>query len=190
MIVTISGPMHVGKTTLAKGLVYEYEHSYRKPMATQLRKLLTEYSIPETRENLQHVGQGLRDISPDVWVREWIKANSFLTIDNLVIIDDARYQNEVDLADIAIYLDMRNPETQWDRFRTSDKFNPDTLRSEWNKARVHSTESQPLDFTKVDKYYGVLDVGQSAREVLDEVLGVISPLINQPKREEVMELPW
>jgi hypothetical protein len=189
MIVSISGPMHVGKTTLAKALVYHYEHSYRKPMATQLRDLLDKYKIKETRENLQRIGQGLRDCDPDVWVKAWMRDNGFLVMDNLVIIDDARYQNEVDLADIAIYLDLRDADTQWDRFRTSDKYDPAILRSDWNKARVHRTETQPLNFdNKPTLMISTLD--RSQKEVFDEVLGLISPRIEQPVRKEVMELPW
>ena len=189
MIVTISGPMHVGKTTLAKGLVYEYEHSYRRPMATQLRDLLTNYRIPETRENLQRVGHGLRECDPDVWVKAWVRTSSFLALDNLVIIDDARYQNEIDLGDINVFLDLTDVTEQWDRFRTSDKFSPATLYGAWDKARQHSTERQQL--VPVNDKAIVLDTTNlSPRETLAEVLARISPLIRQPKREEVMELPW
>lgn len=189
MILSISGPMHVGKTTLAKGLVYKYENVIRAPMAQALRELCDRLGIKETRESLQAVGHGLRAADPDVWVRAWyLRYGVFNTPDTLLIIDDARYQNEVDMADHSIYLDC-DPFVQWERYQTSDKFVKSLTREEWEQARVHTTEQQDLNFTAQD-YYGALTNQKNIDDVLSEVSLWLSPRLSLTKREEVMELPW
>jgi len=186
MIITISGPMHVGKTALAKALVYHYKESYRKPMAAQLRDLLEQYQLPENRANLQTVGHGLRECDPDVWVNAWMRDNGFLNHGNLVIIDDARYQNEVDLGDINVILTLDSVDQQYDRYKTSDKFDPMLPKIDWNNSRQHATETQSLVAHAPE--VAVVDTTHKAAEaVFDEVLNKISPRIEQGVREGALQ---
>ena len=182
MIVTISGPMHCGKTALAKALVRHYHSTYRKPMAAQLRNLLEQYQLKENRENLQTIGHGLRQCDPDVWVNAWIRDNSFLAHGNLAVIDDARYQNEVDLGDINVILKLDSVEQQYSRYETSDKFDPAITHLDWNNSREHATEKQTLVPTA--PVVAVVDTtSKSAQQVFEEVHYNIDARIEEPARD-------
>jgi hypothetical protein len=187
MIVSISGPMHVGKTTLAKGLVRKYESVIRTPMAQALRELCEQYGIPETRDNMQKVGHGLREADPDVWVKAWYRRNG-LKIDNTLLIDDARYQNEVDMGYLHINL-WTAQQQQWQRYQTSDKFDPSLHQSDWAAYTQHTTEVQTLA-TPDNTTLRLDTTHMTPEETLDIVSDYLSPRLELREREAVQELPW
>lgn len=181
MILTISGPMHVGKTELAKRLLFRWHNTVRKPMAAPLRELLADFRLPENRESMQKVGHGFREIDKDVWVKAWLRNNGLLSVNHLVIIDDARYQNEINLGDINIFLTC-GPGTQWERYQTSDKFHPDLTRDEWERGTHHSTENQWLNPHGMYQYINTDQ--KTAKEVEEEALRYLIDRVPLPQLKE------
>jgi len=141
MIIGISGPMHVGKTAIAKAIVNEFMFVERAPLAQGVRDIATKLSLPHTRTNLQGIGHNMRQLDEDVWVNLWKKSHDFSSRNK--VIDDVRYQNEVDLCDVHIRLTCK-PSDQWDRYQTSDKFDPTVAQSDWTAGTFHTTENQAL----------------------------------------------
>jgi len=143
MIIGISGPMHSGKSTLADKLV-EHEYFFKESFAKPLKKLAAYIDMKPLRRNMQRLGQGARDIlGQDVWVWSLYQRNS-ITVSSLVI-DDVRYPNELAVCDTLIRLDC-DAYTQWDRFKTSDKFDPDITEQEFLRLLDDPTENSiPVD---------------------------------------------
>lgn len=148
MIIAITGPMHVGKTTLAKKILDNFMFVERAPLADGVRQVATLLKLPHVRENLQGIGHGLRDVDPDVWVNLW--QSKYEGSSWHQIIDDVRYQNEIDIGNLFIRLNC-DVDNQWERYLTSDKYDPAITQGQWDTARGHATEIQelttPSDFT-------------------------------------------
>ena len=172
MIIGISGPMHSGKTTLADKLV-EHEFFFKESFAKPLKQLIAHLGIEPTRQNMQRLGQGARDIlGNDVWVWSFYQrtdggASSF-------VIDDVRYPNELAICDTLIRLDC-DTYTQWDRFKTSDKFDPNITESEFLRSLEDPTENSiPVDDVLWDvrlntNFMNVDQVFYEVRKVLEMI---------------------
>ena len=98
MKIAISGPMGSGKTTIAN-LIKETNNEYQiysfgqkiKDLAYELFNMDKNF---KDRSLLINIADKMREIDPDVWAKYIInQTNSY----NHCIIDDLRFQNELDL---------------------------------------------------------------------------------------------
>jgi len=98
MKIAISGPMGSGKTTIAN-LIKETNNEYQiysfgqkiKDLAYELFNMNKNF---KDRSLLINIADKMREIDPDVWAKYIInQTNSY----NYCIIDDLRFQNELDL---------------------------------------------------------------------------------------------
>ncbi len=153
-LIGLHGKMHTGKSAVAK-LIKQKDPNRIEIMsfAGKLREVLNVLGIQETRESMQQVGQSLRDIWPDVWVKAVHKdVQRRLNLGHSVIFDDLRYLNEFDYVReengllVKLYADE---EVRWDRYQKSSKWEPGATREKWNYAQTHSSELE-LDDKELD----------------------------------------
>lgn len=133
--------MHTGKTTLADRLVEE--HGYvRASFAAPLKRLAQEMGIDlRDRAALQAFGHGIRQIDPDFWIRAFILEYEE---EPRLVIDDMRYENEYEFIlgnnGTTVRLEA-SLQVRWDRYQTSDKFDPGLTFEEWASRQDHETET-------------------------------------------------
>ena len=157
-------------------------------MAKRLKELCTELGLPLTRHNMQFIGHGMRGLDPDVWVNLWRKANDEPGM--FYIVDDARYQNEIDLADTCIYLEVSLAE-QWVRYQTSNKYDASVPYVDWCEKTTHATETQPLKLPFGSLRIDTTIINQA--DVLMDIVKWVSPRFFPTRvftSQPVEELPW
>ena len=94
MKIGICGKMCSGKTTIAKHLKEKNDTFHITSFATKLKEIAKNLfnMQKKDRQLLIQIGQKMREIDPDVWIKSTIReANKYQN----VIIDDIRYQNEL-----------------------------------------------------------------------------------------------
>jgi len=147
MKIAISGPMCSGKTTIANLLklinndfkIYSFGQKI-KDIAHELFNMNKNF---KDRSLIINIADKMRDIDPDVWAKYTIKQ----TIENkYCIIDDLRFQNELDLLDkeknwIYIILNI-NENIRLNRLR---KLYPDNFEDHI-KNMSHLSEQGKLQF--------------------------------------------
>ncbi len=120
MKIAISGKMGSGKTTLAQALdtnhvfyILSFADGVRDVGKVYFRMSKDDLSGPnKDRQKLQHIGQKMREIDPDVWVNNLLYYSEgmqkFLdgNVNNLVV-DDMRLKNEFDALKEAGYIMVR-----------------------------------------------------------------------------------
>lgn len=97
--VGITGKMGSGKTTAARFVLTENEHFVLFRIAGKLKQIVQELDLPYTRDTLQRVATFFRKIDHDVWVKNTVKAiDETLEKSSVccIVVDDVRFQNEVD----------------------------------------------------------------------------------------------
>jgi len=104
-LIGLCGKMGSGKTTLAQ-IMIDHGIAYRKISFANGVRFAAKYLFDidsrkrnkRTREILQQIGQKMRDIDPDVWIKTMIKGLNYIPdIENeIIVIDDVRYKNEVE----------------------------------------------------------------------------------------------
>ena len=143
MIIGISGPMHSGKTALAKELS-KTEGYIQESFANPVKDLVKHMGLPVSRKYLQLMGQGARElIHEGVWVNS-LQARLKPLHD--YVIDDVRYPNELEACDLNIRLEC-GVWGQWERYQQSPKFDPNIKKEEWLTYTTHETE-KALDTVK------------------------------------------
>ncbi len=178
MIIAITGPMHVGKTALAEGLIKAFPFSHRVPMAQAVRDTADDLGLEHNRKNLQALGHGMRALDEDVWINRWKLAHMPLEAGHQYFIDDARYQNEIDLGTYVIQLQVGRVE-QWRRYCTSDKFDDNKTKAAWAVEALHATEDQQLTFHGDNTLFVRTD-NLSIEQVRNNVALWLSPRIGLP----------
>lgn len=147
-VVGLVAQMHVGKDTLADHLIKDHTPFKRLAFADKLKEMVDLLSLPKTRASFQHVGQGMRQEDPDVWVRPVEEQIIESSVASKFVITDVRYHNEMEMIErfggTVIVLTATNEE-RWERYQTSDKFDPNKTRETWDQEQVHETE----DFARV-----------------------------------------
>ena len=96
MKIAISGKMCSGKSTIAN-LIHTLDPRYKKySFANKIKELAVELFDMENKDRdlLISIGSKFREIDPNVWVNYVIKETKY---EKFCIIDDVRYQNEVDI---------------------------------------------------------------------------------------------
>jgi len=125
MKIGIIGKMCSGKSTLAKNIQKKNKNYIITSFADKIKILAKELFNMEIKDRklLQMIGTKMREINSDVWVNYTInkyKNNEY------VIIDDVRYQNEIDKLKkenyILIYLQISN-DVQINRLKNTYKHN-------------------------------------------------------------------
>ena len=148
MKIAISGPMGSGKTTIAN-LIKETNNEYQiysfgqkiKDIAYELFNMNKNF---KDRSLLINIADKMREIDPDVWAKYIInQTNSY----NHCIIDDLRFQNELDLlennSDDWIYFVLKMDEkTRLERLK---KLYPDNYEDHV-KNMSHLSERGNLNF--------------------------------------------
>ena len=148
MKIAISGPMGSGKTTIAN-LIKETNNEYQiysfgqkiKDLAYELFNMDKNF---KDRSLLINIADKMREIDPDVWAKYIInQTNSY----NHCIIDDLRFQNELDLlennSDDWIYFVLKMDEkTRLERLK---KLYPDNYEDHV-KNMSHLSEQGLLNF--------------------------------------------
>lgn len=114
MIIAISGKARSGKTEAAKAIAMANPNFYMLSFAKPLKRMamdqfgLTEEDIEDkkrvitlggkditVRSLLIEIGLMYRRIDPDFWVKKlWNEAESCITFDRDIVIDDMRFKNE------------------------------------------------------------------------------------------------
>ena len=144
-LIGLHGKMHTGKSAVAK-LLKRKDPSRMVIMsfAGKLREVLHALSIPEKRDTMQELGQGLRDVWPWVWVNAVeITVARHLHFGYTVIFDDVRYPNEFQFIKneggllVKLYAD---DDVRWERHKTSDKFDSHVTRRIWDERQNHASE--------------------------------------------------
>jgi hypothetical protein len=156
-VIGLHGKMHTGKSALARSLQEKNPDSVIMSFAGKLRGVLDHLNIPVEREPLQKLGQGLRDVCPDVWVHAIRKdVAEHLDKGTTVIFDDLRYPNEFDFVkshDGLLVKLVADTNIRWDRYKDSSKFDPTLTRDMWNSRQEHISEilldDKPLDWTVI-----------------------------------------
>lgn len=147
-LVGLVAQMHVGKDTLASHLIADHTGWKRLAFADKLKEVAASLRMPKTRKLYQNLGAGLRVNDPDCWVRPVEEAIIESAVASKFIITDVRYHNEIEMIErfggTLIVLTATNEE-RWERFKTSDKFDPNKTREVWDQEQSHETE----DFARV-----------------------------------------
>jgi len=144
-ILGLNGKMHTGKSAVAK-LIQQKNPSriVILSFAGKLREVLHTLNIPEQRETMQELGQGLREVWPEVWVHAVRKdVARYLDKGYTVIFDDLRYLNEYHFIKNGKGLLVRlhaNDDVRWERYKTSKKFQPHITRKIWDHMQKHTSE--------------------------------------------------
>lgn len=107
--IVIFGPQFAGKTTLAKELQHQIGNAEIVSFATPLKVMAgrlrgkdyinDRQAKMEDREYLQYLGQAVREIVPDFWIRAALKQMEKVNLQGkTTITDDGRFQNELNAA--------------------------------------------------------------------------------------------
>jgi len=148
-IIGLHGKMHTGKSAIAKILKQKDPNGIVvRSFAGKLREVLGILNIPEHRDSMQKLGQGLRDVYSEVWVNAVRRdVEKDLHSGYTVIFDDVRYPNEFDYIRgekgllIKLYAE---DDVRWERYKTSPKFDPSipssVARQMWEEKQRHVSE--------------------------------------------------
>lgn len=136
-IIGLSGKMKSGKSTVAEYLYENIPNSFELGFSHSLKSLVGDYMSDMTlfgsdfesqkakeslhpcgktyRQILQEVGAKLREVDPDVWVREWCRIVRQDSGFDVIIVPDVRFPNEVkaiqDMGGIVIRLTRSSVES-------------------------------------------------------------------------------
>ena len=168
MKIAIYGPMCSGKTTLSK-LIQEYNSSYTVfSFGQKVKDLAVELFSMEgkNRSLLINIAGKLREIDPDVWVNyvmNQIKDKQYC------IIDDLRYQNELDALNGWTIIRLITPEHI--RIKRIKELYPENYEDHIRNMD-HISETNQLRFPK-----GTIEIdGSNSIDVIRETL---QPLIHK-----------
>jgi hypothetical protein len=145
-IIGLYGKMYTGKSTIAARIKASNPGQVVvMSFAAKLRQVLKDLHIPESRGSLQKVGQGLRNLNPDVWVDAVRpEVDESLSLGNVVVFDDLRYPNEFDyiknLGGLLVKLSTDIDE-RWRRYGTSSKFDSSVTKETWLHQQGHVSET-------------------------------------------------
>jgi cytidylate kinase len=172
-IIGIYGKMHTGKTTLAKKITRDHIMTQKVSFANNVREVVNILNLPNERESYQKVGAGMRAIWHDVWVDAMAPELSSLQSNGIVpVFDDLRYTNEFDFIrknnGLLVKLTASDDE-RWARFHTSDKFDPDTTREQWDAYQNHSSETD-MDNIPNSEWSLVVDTEVADMEDLPDLI--------------------
>ena len=147
MKIGICGKMCSGKTTIAN-LIYSMDNRYEKySFASKVKELANELFNMKSKDRdlLINIGTKFREIDPDVWVNYIINKTKYK---KYCIIDDVRYQNEVDIllqnGWVIIKLDV-NKDDQINRIH---KLYPNNYKTHINNLD-HFTEQNDLNYKPI-----------------------------------------
>ena len=147
MKIAIAGKMCSGKSTISNKICVLDERYKKYSFATKIKELAVELfnMNSKDRDLLISIGNKFRDIDPDVWVNYVIKQSKSY---NYCVIDDVRYQNEVDIllqnGWVIIKLDV-NKDDQINRIH---KLYPNNYKTHINNLD-HFTEQNDLNYKPI-----------------------------------------
>ena len=177
MNIAISGPMCSGKTTIAnliKLMNNDYKiYSFGQKIKDIAHELFNMDKNFKDRSLIINIADKMRDIDPDVWAKYTIKQ----TRENKhSIIDDLRFQNELDLLDkengwLYIVLNI-NEEIRLNRLK---KLYPDNYKDHI-KNMSHLSEKGQLNFKNKKKVMHI-----NSNDSLENIKYNIEYFINQHK---------
>tara|TARA_R110002096_G_scaffold250486_1_gene442937 strand:+ start:129 stop:746 length:618 start_codon:yes stop_codon:yes gene_type:complete len=185
-LIGLHGKMHSGKSTIADFITTHNTYDTAVlSFAGKLRETLSILNIREQRESMQQLGQGLRDIWPDVWVDAVRKdVDNYIDSNCWVVFDDLRYPNEFeyikDNGGFLIRLEA-DSDVRWNRYQTSTKYNANLTRAAWDTQQNHESE-KVLDDCSLD---WALDVNTNnfSKEDMEWIASaVLSEHITHPRQ--------
>ncbi len=96
ILIALTGHMRAGKSTVAEYLVKR--HSFLKfALATPIKELIKSLDLPLERKILQHVGNCMRQIDEDVWLKAmWKRLKPFINEGKNIVIEDVRLLHEAE----------------------------------------------------------------------------------------------
>ncbi len=94
ILIALTGHMRAGKSTVAEYL--EKKYNFKKfALAAPIKELIQALDLPLERKVLQHVGNCMRQIDEDVWLRAvWKKLKPYIDEGNDIVIEDVRLIRE------------------------------------------------------------------------------------------------
>lgn len=95
MHIALTGWAGAGKTTVAQYL--EQKYGYKKiSFADGIKDIAMRYFFMSEKDRrlLQQIGEKMREIDPDVWVKYTLHRVEYIELDSSVVIDDLRRMNE------------------------------------------------------------------------------------------------
>ncbi|MFW9992612.1 MAG: AAA family ATPase [Candidatus Odinarchaeota archaeon] len=175
--VGITGKMGAGKTTAARFVMTENEHFVLFRIAGKLKQIVQELDLPYTRDTLQRVATFFREIDHDIWVKNTVKEiDATLEKDSAscIVVDDVRFQNEVDFLRRRGFVIVRiktSDEVRRERIERRDNIsiNPKT----WKRWQEDPTEEE---VEKIQADYEVSNDGH-----MNELLAKVQDLIRNAK---------
>jgi hypothetical protein len=180
----ILGEIRAGKDTVSQLISHEIrEMGSKKPteyfaFSTGIHDVI-KLTMPEInkqgkpRQALQHIGQSLREIKPDVWIDYLFNSRDFTLADILgqnMIVTDVRQPNEalrLQEAGFKIIKVTASEEVRLQRAnQAGDNFNPAMFKHETELA----IQLCPYDFL-IDNSYSIDVLEDAVRSILGEVVG-------------------
>ena len=173
MKIAITGKMTSGKSTIAK-LIVSLNHNYQiYSYANKIKEIANDLFKMEKKDRnlLINIGTNLKNINKDVWanyIMDQIKINN----NNNYIIDDLRFQNELDLLDDQWIIIKLNVDTIDQKNRLKSLY-PDNYQQHIKNLN-NDSENCNLNFKKNQK---ILTINTS-KESIEEIKKKLIHLIN------------
>ncbi len=96
ILIALTGHMRSGKSTVAEYLEKKYDFK-KFALAAPIKELIRSLDLPLERRVLQHVGNCMRQIDEDVWLRAiWKKLEPFIKEGRSIVIEDIRLLREAE----------------------------------------------------------------------------------------------
>ena len=164
MKIAVVGKMCSGKTTLANMIMEKYPNYKRYSFGQKVKDVAVDlfHMKGKDRSLLVKIGGYMRDINPDVWVNYLMK--QIVNVDNCII-DDIRYQNEVDacIKNGFTFIKLSIPrDVQIERIK---RVYPDNYEDHINNIN-HNSETNDL---KIDKCIEI-DTSKILKEELNNII--------------------
>lgn len=177
----ILGEIRAGKDTVAQLFAHEIKKLNGQPVrffafAGGIHDVI-QLTMPELyrdgkpRKALQHIGQSLREIKPDVWIDYLFNSSPFLFAEignENILVTDVRQPNEAKRLQekgFKIIKVTASEEVRLERAKANgDNFNPEMFKHETEKA----IQSCPYDYL-IDNSYSIDELNERVVQILGEV---------------------
>lgn len=179
----VLGGIRAGKDTVSKLLARELSKvnnskseyfAFSKGIHDVLYLTMPEiYSKGKPREVLQHVGQSLRQVNPDIWVNYLFRHHEYITAEVLkhnIIITDVRQPNEVQRLKERGFLIVKVTASKEVRLQRALKAGDNFTVEDFEHETEISMEKCPYDYL-INNSCSLYELEQRVAELVKEITG-------------------